>query len=295
MRLFVTGVSSFVGRELEARAAAAGIEVSGVDLAPPEGSRHARLDVNDPSLADAIPDGVDAVVHLAALSRDPDCRGKSYECFNANVMGTLAVERAARARKAKRIVFASSEWVYEGLPAGAPRSANTAIDAARIGGEYALSKFVSECNLRQIAAQGGTPATVLRLGIVYGPRLTNWSAVESLLDKVVRGEAISIGSRATARRFVHVADVADAFLAAAPRTGAFETLDVQGPALVTLGEVVACGAALVGRPATLTETDPGNPSVRAVDDSASRAAFGWAPRVDIQAGSRSVAEFWGML
>jgi nucleoside-diphosphate-sugar epimerase len=295
MHFFVTGIASFVGRAFERRAIEAGHEVWGADLAPPGSARHVRIDIRDPALADAIPEGVDAVVHLAALSRDPDCRGKSYECFDANVMGTLAVERAARARKAKRLVFASSEWVYDGLPAGAARHAGVALDAARIGGEYALSKYVSECNLRQIAARGGTPATALRFGIIYGPRAINWSAVEALLDKVARGEAISVGSRATARRFLHVSDAAGAILAAAPRSSEFDILDVQGPALVALGEIVERGAAILGRAATLTETDPANPSVRAVDDSASRDALGWAPETGIDAGLRSVAKFWGML
>jgi len=295
MRIFVTGIASFVGRELEARAARAGVEVFGADLAPPEGSRHARCDMRDPGLAGAIPEGVDAVVHLAALSRDPDCRGKSFETFDANVMGTLAVERAARARGAKRIVFASSEWVYDGLPPGAPRHVGAEIDPSRIGGEYALSKLVAECNLRQIAARGFTPATALRFGIIYGPRRNNWSAVESLLDKVAQADEISIGSRATARRFLHVSDAADAILAAVPRAAPFEVLDIQGPTLVTLGEVLDRGAAMLGRAPRIVETDSANPSVRPVDDTASRAALGWRAAVGIEDGLRSVAKFWGMI
>jgi len=58
------------------------------------------------------------------------------------------------------------------------------IDASQLNSEYALSKYVSEQNLRQKFQHGFCPTTILRFGIIYGSRKHNWSAVESLFHAV---------------------------------------------------------------------------------------------------------------
>ena len=47
---------------------------------------------------------------------------------------------------------------------------NSMINVGNIKSEYALSKLVSEINLTQKYRQGFCPVTILRFGIVYGPR-----------------------------------------------------------------------------------------------------------------------------
>ena len=56
--------------------------------------------------------GVDAIIHLAAISNDP--MGNAYEKVteDINYQGTLAVARAARAAGVRHFVFASSCSVY---------------------------------------------------------------------------------------------------------------------------------------------------------------------------------------
>ena len=89
MHLFVTGAASFVGAELLRLCDERGIAVTGIDLRD-VGRPDCRIaDIREAAIADHIPQGVDAVVHMAALSRDADCRGRGAECFDVNVMGTL--------------------------------------------------------------------------------------------------------------------------------------------------------------------------------------------------------------
>ena len=113
MKIFVTGTSSFIGAELLNLCKKKGIEVSGVDLVDSNLPNCTVADICSLEIADHIPMGVDAVIHLAALSRDPDCRDKAHKCFDANVMGTLNLVEAAKAKQAKQFIFASSEWVYD--------------------------------------------------------------------------------------------------------------------------------------------------------------------------------------
>jgi UDP-glucose 4-epimerase len=261
MTVAVTGAGSFIGTALAAQCRARHIDVVGIDAHPPEGSGWLRADIRASDVADVIPDGAEAIVHLAALSRDPDCRDKAQACFDVNVMGTLNLIRAAKVRNVK---------------------------------QYALSKYVSENNLRQQAGHGLCQATVLRFGIVYGPRRTNWSAVEALLNAVAITDEVRVGSRATARRFIHVADVAEGILAALGQAHPYNIFNIQGPSLVTLGDVIECSAEILGRSPRIVETDPGAPSVRAVSSRKAAVALGWSARIGIRDGLADVARHLGL-
>jgi len=131
--------------------------------------------------------------------------------------------------------------------------------------------------------------TVLRFGIIYGPRSENFSAVEALLQRVRGGATVEVGSARTARRFIHVDDIASGILASVGRPES-EVLNLAGSDLVTLGDVVAASSLVVGRGVDLVESDPDRPSVRNPDNARALAALDWRPEVDLQSGLRSVLQ-----
>src|SRR6185437_14350056 len=172
MKIIVTGSESFVARELIAQCLKEGIEVFGFDFAKNSDLPYTfqKGDINDPKIGDLFPEGADAIVHLAALSRDKDCAGRAYDCFSTNVMGTLNLVRAAKARGVKQFIFSSSDWVYEKFAPGEIKDEASVIDIAGHTSEYALSKLVSEANLRQEHLRDQAMGiTVLRFAIIYGP------------------------------------------------------------------------------------------------------------------------------
>ena len=144
--------------------------------------------------------------------------------------------------------------------------------------------------MKQGHLRDGIAVTVLRFGIIYGPRHDNWSAVESLLAKVAGGETVEVGSKLTSRGFVHVSDIARAVLAAQGRNG-FEVYNIQPDRPVTLGEVVENAAKILGMPNTLIETNPDNPSIRNVSGVRAATELNWHPETDIEDGLRDVAGF----
>jgi len=284
MQLFVTGTESFIGRALRARSHAEGIAFTGVDAA---GQGTERADIRNPALADVMPEGA-TVVHLAAMSRDPDCRADPAGAFDINVNGTLNVAAAARRRKAPQLIFASTEWVYGEVSNDEIQREDRAIDVTRIKSEYAFTKIVGEQGLRMI---GSLPTmTILRFGIVYGSRSANWSAVESLFNTLRTANQVKIGAAATARRFIHVDDIVSGILASVGRTG-FETFNLSGDRLVTLGEVVETSSQLLGRKVELIETNPAQPSVRNPHNGKAREALGWAPKVSLADGLTHLHRF----
>lgn len=287
MKIFVTGSESFIGKVLLNVCSRLGIDVFGVDLCAPSAQRSAPADIRSPLIGDLIPDKTDAIVHLAAISRDSDCRSNPRLGYDINVMGTVNLMEAARARGVKQFVFASSEWVYGEVSCAQIQTEDQPIDVTRLKSEYAFSKIAGEQMLRLAYAQTGTAVTILRFGIVYGPRMQNWSAVESLVHNVARGGVVRIGSRATARRFIHVNDIADGICASLGRSG-LETFNLSGNDLVTLGQVIDEALRISGQTIRVEETAPSQASIRNPDNRRAKTVLGWQPRVDLAQGVRDV-------
>lgn len=292
MRVVVTGSESFIGKEVIAQCRERDIDVIGIDTVAPKESTYTFVqgDIRDPALAGHLPKGTDAVIHLAALSRDPDCKGEMQECFDINVMGTLNMLKVAGLVDAKQFIFASSEWVYDSFLEGEEKDEEAPIAIANIQSEYSLSKLVSESTLRIEHMRGSIPVTVLRFGIIYGPRKANWAAVESLASKVKRGERIEVGSLRTGRRFVHVRDIAEGILLSIGQSG-FEIFNLTGDSLVTLGDIISRSEGAFQTKAVVDETSAGSVSVRNPSNAKAKKVLQWRPRVSLAEGLRSIESY----
>lgn len=289
MKLFVTGTASFIGKELLRLCQEKDIEVTGADLIDNGQPNCTAADIRSPEIKALIPTGVDAVIHLAALSRDPDCRDKALKCFESNVMGTLNLIEAAKGKAAKQFIFASSEWVYDNFQEGISKTEEDPINIANHTSEYALSKLVSEANLRQKFEHGFCPTTILRFGIIYGPRKGNWSAVESIFNSVATQDTVSVGSLKTGRRFVHVSDIASGILAAVGLSG-FEIINLQGNQMISLGDIINVSKEITKKNPSVTEKNPGQVSLRTVSNEKAKKLIGWEAKIDLKKGLQSVHE-----
>jgi len=283
MDVFVTGGESFVGRVLWEALEDAGHSVTGLDAVSSTRPACRRMDLRDPMLVDAIPDGA-VIIHLAAISTDPLCRVNPLEALDVNLTGTLRLAQAASVRHCRQFLFASTEWVYGDVPNEGVQLEDQPLDVTRIPSAYAFSKVAGE---RILAFSGLPSVTILRFGIIYGPRERNWSAVESLIAKVRGGEPISVGSLATSRRFIHVRDLVAGIVAAIGLDG-FEVLNLAGDVDITLGQVIETADAVLGRKSSIVETNPVARSVRTPSSAKARERIGWEPKITFLEGVRDV-------
>ncbi len=285
MKVFITGIRSFVGTELVSQCEALEIDVVGVDLVKGTHPNYYQADIRSRDIADLIPENVEAIIHLGAMSRDGDCRNRAYGCFDTNVMGTLNLIDAAHKRHVKQFIFASTEWVYDSFKDGEIKNEDSFIDVLNHRSEYALSKLVSEANLKQKYQHGFCSTTILRFGIIYGPRKTNWSAVESIFNTVKNKPEVTVGSLKTARRFIHVSDIAAGIIKSIGLSG-FNTINLQGDKLVSLGDIIETGKKIVNANPKIVETDPDNANIRNVSNEKAKKTLKWKPEVDLEAGLR---------
>jgi len=161
MKILITGNLGYVGpwvtRQLRSRYPVASI--IGADIGYfahcltdacrlPEALLDAQHYVDIRNMPPALFDGVDAIVHLAAISNDP--MGNAFEAVTYDVNHHAGVELARQAKAAgvRSFVFASSCSVY-GSADDKPRTEQSAVDPLTA---YAKSKVLTEDGLRELAS-----------------------------------------------------------------------------------------------------------------------------------------------
>lgn len=286
--IVITGSESFVGKEIISQLKN-NHKIIGFDTVNTKSNEYIfhQIDIRDSNIEELIPENADVIIHLAALSRDPDCKGKSFECFDINVMGTLNLIRAAIKKNVKQFIFASSEWVYNEFKKDEIKDEESFIDISKHTSEYALSKLVSESNLRQISQQGFKNITILRFGIIYGPRPNSLSAVESIFNSIKSKDEIQVGSLSNGRRFVHVTDIAKGISKAIGIEG-FNIINLTSEKVITLGEIIQKSQKILDKSIKVIETDPENINVRNPSNLKAKRILGWNAEIDIENGLKTL-------
>lgn len=162
-RIFVTGASGFIGRALTDRARELGAAVSGVDLRPDPGRGVLGGSTTDPGAWAAGLDGVDTVVHTAAIVSNVAPLDRAWE---VNVLGTRRTLEAAARAGVRRFVHFSSVAAYgSDFPDGVDETYPVRVD----GATYTDTKVNGEAVVLAAHAAGEIDVTVVRPADVYGP------------------------------------------------------------------------------------------------------------------------------
>lgn len=300
MRILVTGAFGYVGRALTLRLLESGHEVvaltrqrSGHDLtADFDAVDVIEADVRDRDrLRRAFEGGeVEGVCHLAALTRVRESFERPEEYHAVNVGGTRALLEAlidSRGRDASPIPFvhASTAAVY-----GAPEIQPITEDAAPApASPYGESKLAAEQVVRDHVAAGTIAATVLRAfnisGSVAGyadPDESRIIARTLLAAAGLRPPLTLHGDGSAVRDFVHVDDVARAYVLALSTLARAEATDFRiynvGATGASVREIIAAVESVTGRQVPIVQRPPqsGVPMLLA-DTGRIRGELGWKP------------------
>lgn len=233
-RWLVTGAAGFIGSHLVETLLELGQSVTGLDnlstgsrenltavleAASPGAEGHFTLvegDIRDLSVCRKACDGVEFVLHQAALGSVPRSIADPAGTFASNVDGFLNMMLASRDAQVKSFVYASSSSVYgdeETLPKVEER-------IGRPLSPYALSKSVDEQLAEVFARAYGFWSIGLRYFNVFGPRQDPEGPYAAVIprwfDALATGtRPVIYGDGQTSRDFCYVANAVQANLLAA--------------------------------------------------------------------------------
>jgi nucleoside-diphosphate-sugar epimerase len=285
-------VAGFVGSNLAERLVADGHRVVGVDNLSyglieqvPDRVEFHECDIRDPA-SYRLYEGVDVVFHLAAKNCIADCQNDPVDTFDINVHGTAHVFEASRQARARKVVYAESSALYEGIGTLPSPEAATSPQSY-----YALSKEAGRLVARGYARFAGLATTGLRYFCVYGPRQDYRRSIPPVMSAFViallRGERpVIYGTGAKRRDFVYVDDVNEFHLRCAldERTDG-QTYNVGSGVNYSVREIFDRVAALLGSNVEPRyEADlPGEAEHTLADITLAR-SLGWEPKVDLVTG-----------
>lgn len=301
MRVLLTGSDGYLGAVVGPMLATAGHDVVGLDTGYFEDCHHgpapatATKPVDLRDVAASVCDGLDAVVHLGALSNDPLGNLDAELTHAINTEATLRLARLARDAGVARFVFSSSCSIY-----GASGGDDIMDEDApmRPVTPYAESKVRVEEGLHELADDSFTPIS-LRNATAYGwsPRLRLDLVLNDLVaSALLTGEVRVLSDGTPWRPIVHARDIGGAFCAAldaplaAVHDRAFNVgFTNENYQVRDLAEIVA-GVLKGSRVVITAETGPDPRSYR-VDFSRAATAFpGWAQEWDARRGARDLVE-----
>ena len=217
-RYLITGIAGFIGSNLAHALVARGGEVRGIDnfchgrrenLAGIESLIDLReADINDAAAIRSACEGVDYVLHQAALGSVPRSMADPVGSNHANVVGTLQVLQAAREAGVHRVIYASSSSVYgdiQMLPKREDMPGNPV-------SPYAVSKYAGELYCQSFSRVLGLETVSLRYFNVFGPRQHPTSQYAAVIPKFIRamlsGEQPTIfGEGTQSRDFTYIDNV----------------------------------------------------------------------------------------
>jgi UDP-glucose 4-epimerase len=249
-KYLVTGAAGFIGSSLVRALLDRGDEVRGIDNFA-TGRREnltevlsridfRQIDILDlDSLREAC-EGVDYVLHQAAIPSVPKSVLDPIGSNRANVDGTVNVLVAARDAKVKRVVYAASSSAYGDTPTLPKYEAMTPNPIS----PYAVAKLASELYMTSFYRCYGLETVCLRYFNIFGPRQDPSSQYSGVLAKfsmqMLRGEQPTIfGDGQTSRDFTYIDNAVSANL-----------LACSAPASECAGRVFNCAT---GRRITLNE------------------------------------------
>ena len=304
----ITGIGGFIGSSLAREILARGGQVRGVDnfATGKRTNLTSILDKIDFREADILDvdamkkacDGVDYVLHQAAIPSVPKSVLDPVGSNRANIDGTVNVLVAARDAKVKRVVYAASSSAYGDTPTLPKHEAM----APNPISPYAVAKLASEHYMVSFYRCYGLETVALRYFNIFGPYQDPTSQYSGVLAKftaqMLRGEQPTIlGDGETSRDFTYIDNAVSANLLAcvAPaEKAAGQVFNVATGRRVTLNETfkVLQGLTSYSGKAAYGPTRSGDVKHSLADISKAEAGLGYKPLVDFEEGLRRTVDWY---
>jgi len=301
----VTGGAGFIGSHLTEALVRRGEQVRVVDslitghrknLAHLNGVEFMEGDLADIAVAQRAAQGIDYVLHQAAIPSVPRSVEDPITSNRANIDSTLNVLVAARDAGVKRVVYAGSSSAYGNTPTlpkheGMPTSPLS---------PYALQKLVGEQYMQMFTALYGLQTVTIRYFNVFGPRQdpsSPYSGVISIFARaLLENKAPTIyGDGEQTRDFTYIANVVDGVLRAVTAPNAAgQVINVATGTSISLNRLFSSMREILGSSlqAAYGPVRSGDVKDSLADISRARTLLGYEPCVTFEAGLKKTIDWY---
>jgi nucleoside-diphosphate-sugar epimerase len=240
-RFLITGIAGFIGSSLAHTLIAEGHEVRGIDnlstgrlenLAPIRDSIwFEQTDLRDKDGLRRACNGVEFVLHQAALASVPRSIKDPLPSHESNIDGTFNLLLAARDAGVRRIVYAASSSAYGDQPTQPKHEGMAPMPLS----PYAVQKLTCEYYIQSFYRAYGLEGICLRYFNIFGPRQAADSpysgVIAQFIYKMMAGVTPTIfGDGSTSRDFTYIDNAVRANL-----------LACQAPSTIATGRVFNVG------------------------------------------------------
>ena len=300
----VTGGAGFIGSHLTEELVRRGQTVRVVDslitgqrrnLDHIPGVEFLEGDLADMSVAARAVEGIDYVLHQAAIPSVPRSVKDPVTSNRANVDASVNILVAARDAGVKRLVYAGSSSAYGDTPT-LPKREDMPTNPLS---PYALQKLVAEQYCQMFTRLYGFETVTIRYFNVFGPRQdpgSPYSGVISLFSTaLLEGRQPTIyGDGEQTRDFTYVANVVDGVLRACEAPNAAgEVINVACGTRISLNELLRVMNTIVGSrlDAIYKETRAGDVRDSQADITKAKTLLGYTPIVSLHDGLAKTLEW----
>ena len=301
----VTGGAGFIGSHLTEELIRRGEQVRVADslitghrknLAHLSGIDFVEGDLADLAVAKRAVQGVDYVLHQAAIPSVPRSVDDPITSNRANIDSTLNVLVAARDAGVKRVVYAGSSSAYGNTPT-LPKQEDMPANPLS---PYALQKLVGEQYMQMFTALYGLETVTIRYFNVFGPRQdpsSPYSGVISIFARaLLENKPPTIyGDGEQTRDFTYVANIVDGVLRAVKAAGASgQVVNVATGSSTSLNRLFASMRDIVGSRLEVkyAAVRSGDVKDSLADITRARTLLGYEPLVPFETGLKKTIDWY---
>lgn len=307
-KYLVTGIAGFIGSSIARELVDRGESVRGVDdFSTGKWENIAeikdKIDFRGVSLLDqsglaSACQGIDYVIHQAALPSVPKSIAEPELTHAVNVNGTLNLLLAARDAGVKRVVYAASSSAY-GNSETLPKREDM---LPRPISPYAVQKLTGEYYMQAFSAVYGLETVSLRYFNIFGPRQDANSQYSAVLAKFItqmqQGESPTIfGDGEQSRDFTYVANAVQANLKACAAPAAEvsgKVFNIATGSRFSLNETFQMLREIIGFSGTVNYSAARTGDVKhsLADISLAQKHLGYSPSVSFKEGLRQTVAWY---
>ena len=221
------------------------------------------------------------VIHMASFPRQKVVNANPALGSRVMSEGLLNLLEASNAYDVRKFIYISSSMVYGDFTNDVKEDA-----ICKPQGQYGIMKLAGEWLVRDYTRRTNLTHTIIRPSAVYGPLDVEDRVISKFLLTAMSGGTLKVNGSTETLDFTYVDDAADGIVAAALSDNTDnKTYNITKSHAVTLYEAAQMAVKLAGKGTIeLREKDADFPSRGALDITAAKTDFNFAPKVDVAEG-----------